>query len=103
MVKKVGGPKSPGTKETTSVQPTKSVGAGKVGNIKGAEGKTKASRVSNPTQFLSAADREKLFKMINEEADKMFGPDGLPESNREVVEEAVKMAIDAGIVEEEEN
>ena len=32
----------------------------------------------------------------------MFGPNGLPESQRNTVETAVKMAIDASIVDEDE-
>ena len=51
---------------------------------------------------MTPQEREHLFSLINEEADKLFGPDGLPESQRETVEGAVRMAVDAAIIDEDE-
>jgi hypothetical protein len=56
-----------------------------------------------PTRKMTLAEREQLFKYINEEADKMLKEGSIPESQRELVTEAVKMAIDSGLVEEKEN
>ena len=51
---------------------------------------------------MTVADKDELFSLISEEADKIFGPDGLPESQRETVENAVKMAVDSTLLEENE-
>ncbi len=51
-----------------------------------------------PTRIMSSAEREQLFKMIEEEADKLFGQSG----NVEEVKQAVKMAVDVGLVDEDE-
>ena len=104
MVKKIkGGPKKPGG--TDAVEPTKSVGSSKVGDVNQVEGtqakqETKKSRKT--TRPITAAEREHLLKLINEEADRIFGANGLPESERGTVEGAVSMAIDATLIEEDE-
>ena len=102
MVKKIDGK---GGRLTGPVESTRPVSTEKVGTTKGV-GATKegsrAKRARRPTRPMTAAEREHLFNLIHEEADKMFGPNGLPESQRHTVESAVKMAIDASIVEEED-
>ena len=97
--KKIGGVKS--AKVTTGIEGTQQVGevskvkkAAQVSAVKGA-GAVKGARVDNQ---LSSADRDQIFDMIGEEAEKLFGKS----KQREVVENAVKMAIDAGIIDEEE-
>ena len=103
MVRKIGGGKPPGPSETVPVKPSKPVERAKLGGVervKPTEKQAGAGRVRRATRRMTAAEREHLFKLIQEEADKMFGPDGLPESDRETVEEAVRMTIDASIVEE---
>lgn len=55
-----------------------------------------------PTRVMSAAEREQLFSMINEEAEKMFAGGHLSEEQKRVVTSAVKMAVDASIVDGEE-
>jgi hypothetical protein len=51
------------------------------------------------TRIMSAAERQHLFDMVQDEADKLFKD--LPEERRKIVSDAVKMAIDAGSIEEE--
>jgi len=104
MVKKVTG-KGGKTSSTSGVQGPKSVQTTGVKDVEGAkatEKKQAASRVRRPTRPMTADEREHLFKLIHEEADKLFGPNGLPESQRNQVENAVRMTIDASISEEEE-
>lgn len=98
--KKIGSVQS--TDETTRVKGADTVGSvdkvkgatavGGVGSV-GAVGKRKATKV------MSLAEREQLFNMINEEADKLFKD--MPEERRKVVSDAVKMAVDSGIVDDE--
>lgn len=90
---------------TGPVESTRPISAEKVGATKqvgAAKEGGRAKRARRPTRPMTAAEREHLFKLIHEEADKMFGPNGLPESQRHTVESAVKMAIDASIVEDEQ-
>ncbi len=101
--KKVGGVKS--TKETTGVEGTDLVSG--VGNVKattavGGIGRAGAVGSSRLTRTMSLAEREQLFKMINEEADKLAQEGLLPKAKRQAVESAVKMAIDAGLLPSED-
>ncbi len=105
MVKKVGGPKPPGVGGSTPIQPAKIEGTQKVGTVQQVDptsGKAGVARARRPTRPMTAEEREHLFKLLNEEADKIFGKDGLPESSRAKVEGAVRMALDASVVEIEE-
>lgn len=45
--------------------------------------------------------RDKLYTMISQEADKLAAQGIIPKSQREVVEKAVQMAIDAALVEDD--
>ena len=104
MVKKVGGPKKTISGDATRVEPSGPVKAGKVDNVsntKGAEKKDKSARVQKGTRMLTAQERDQLHRMITEEADKLFGEDGMPSSQRETVEKAVRQTIDAAIIEED--
>ena len=101
MVKKVGRGKG----GTTPIDPTKAVETQKVSqtqNVSATEKQQKAKKVRRPTRPMTPEEREHLFKLIHEEAEKLFGPNGLPQSQRDTVETAVKMAIEASIVEEED-
>lgn len=99
-----GGPKKPGG--PNSVDPTKSIESTKVSDASqvGATEKQSGTRqVRKTTRPISAEEREHLLKLIREESDRIFGPNGLPESERDTVEGAVTMAIDASVIEEEED
>jgi hypothetical protein len=50
---------------------------------------------------MSLEEREQLFKMVQEEADRLFGQTGLSDSRKRHVTEAVRMAIDAGLIPED--
>jgi hypothetical protein len=104
---KIGGKKIGGVKQTTqsdSVDGAESVDdVGSVKKAGGVGGVSGTSRAGNRgTRTMTMADREKLFSMVSDEAEKLFKKGQIPAEQREVIEEAVKMAIDAGLLEEEE-
>lgn len=105
MVKKVGGKKPPGSGGPSKVEGTKAVESGKevqdVGSVQAPAEQAKASRARKATRPMTSAERDHLFQLIQEEASKMFGPNGLPESQRATVEDAVRKTIDASIIDEE--
>ena len=99
MVKKIGG-KPP--KKTTAVEGSKSIkttGVDSSSQVEKTDKKTSGSKVSGRGQALTYAERERLLKLVTEEAEKMFPKNS---SKKKTIEEAVKMAIDASIVSEDE-
>lgn len=100
MTKKIGDKKISGVKVTRETGEVESVGeVGSTSSITGVRGvgSVTSSRI---TSTMSAADREKLFKMIDEEAQKLFPKGSITARQRKIVQDAVKMAIDSGIVDE---
>ena len=69
--------------------------ASAVGAVRGVGGVTGAVR------SIDFADREAIHRMIHEEADKLFGKGRMDQAKREVIETAVKMAVDAATITEE--
>jgi hypothetical protein len=59
-----------------------------------------SARKRRPTRLMDLADREELLKIVEEEANKIFAAGTLPESKRSLVTEAVKMALDSGLLDE---
>ena len=104
MVRKIGDkPTRPNA--TAPIQSTKIVGSAKVGSVDHVQPTARRDRtaaVRGGTREMTPAERDYLHRLVHEEADKMFGPDGLPVEKRETVEGAVRMAIDAVILEEED-
>lgn len=93
------------TKQTGDVEKAGTVG--EVSSVKGATGVGSvggAGGVGNRrgTRVMSAAEREQLFNMINEEADKLFGADSPLAAQKNILKNAVKMAVDSGTVDEDE-
>jgi hypothetical protein len=71
----------------------KTSAVGKVGSVTDAPARRR-------TMLMSAEEREELFKMIEKEA-KVLLKDA-PESQREAVKESVKLAIEAGLLDAED-
>lgn len=77
-----------------------------VEQVKGVESASSVSGVgrvggSSPrraTRVMSLEEREKLFAMIEEEAEKLLGSAKIPASKRQLVTDAVKMAVDTGLM-----
>lgn len=61
------------------------------------------TRKRRPTRLMDLADREELLKIVEEEANKIFAAGTFPESKRTLVTEAVKMALDSGLLDETDN
>ena len=108
MTKKIGDKKISGvqsTTETKSVEGTESVSS--VGSIKPASsvgGVGSAMRVSRrrATCIMSSQERDQLFQMITEEADKLVSEGILPKGQKDVLSRAVQKAVDVGFVDEED-
>lgn len=99
--KKVGGVGSRSTtvRGTESVsEVTKVKATSGIGGVKGAG----AIGKRRPTRVMSLAERQELFNLIDEEAEKMFASGALPAEKKQLVQQAVKMAVDSGLMEEEE-
>lgn len=79
---------------------------GAVGAVKSTGGVSSTSAASGSTgkrratTVMSFAEREQLFQMVKEEATKMFAGSGMSEEKQKMVAEAVKMAIDTGLLDE---
>ena len=82
-----------------TVSEVKSIkGAASVGGVESVTGISKR----RPTRVMSLAERDHLFAMIQEEAEKIFAGGQLSDEQKKVVTSAVKMAVDSSLVEGEE-
>ena len=61
----------------------------------------KIAKVRQPTLSLSAEERAKILKMVEEEAKSLVEKGLIPEKDEEVITKAVQYAISASIIEEE--
>jgi hypothetical protein len=91
-----------GTGSTKGVQRTQ--GVSEVEKVEKTSAVTKVAGVSKVSEAsrVSAVrfeQREKLFSMISEEAQKLAAQGIIPKNQREVVERAVQMVIDAALLE----
>ena len=79
-----------------SSQSTKGVKATE--SVRGVSG---VSRVSGTGALgaITLEQRDKLLSLVSEEAEKLTAQGVIPKSQREVVEQAVKMVIDASLIE----
>jgi len=91
-----------GTNKTDSVDKLKSVDEVKktemVKGIKSAQG----IALRRATTLMTSAEREKFFKMIDEEAEKLAAQGAIPKKDKAIVTQAVKMAVDSGMLPEED-
>ncbi len=108
MVKKIGDKKigrvNPAdvTREVEQTHGVTDVGSVKApGRVKGT-GPLSGSGKRKATKVMTLAEREELFKMVSEEAKRIFPQGTLPEHKRELIEGAVKMAIDSVLEENSE-
>jgi hypothetical protein len=86
-----------GTGSTKGVQRTE--GVSEVDKIEKTSGIQKVSETSK-VSAIRLEQRDKLFSMISEEAQKLAAQGIIPKSQREVVEKAVQMVIDAALIDE---
>ena len=104
MVKKIDSSRPVGPSQAAPIESGKAVGASKVGAVGQVTGDQSVQRTSGKRvgRRITLADREQLFRLIEEEADKMFGADKIPEKKRQTVETAAKMAVDSAMITEDE-
>lgn len=100
MVKKIGGPKGPKVHSSTAVSTTKVDSVKSVSKTSGVSG---ATAIGSAGGKISPAQREAIFGIVHEEADKLFKSGAIAPEKRKLVEDAVKMAIESGILEETED
>jgi hypothetical protein len=101
--KKIGGISSSGS--TKGVKATESVGeidkvkeTSAVKGVAGVSGVGKTGALGN----VSFDQRAKLLSIVTEETEKLIAQGIIPKSQRDVVEQAVKMVIDASLIENNE-
>ena len=99
---KVGGVK--GTDTTKNIE--KATGVSEVQEVKKTEavsGPTQTGQVGRRklTRTMTAKERDALFSMIDEEAEKLFGNSGMDDETKEVARNAVRMVVDAAPVDDD--
>ena len=107
MVKKISGstPTRP-TEGTGGVKSTGAVETAKVGGVtqvSGVNAKTGVDRARRATRPMTAEERAHLMALVDEEADKLFGEQGITDSRRAVVTNSVKITLSAGLLSDEED
>ena len=87
------------SQSTKGVKATENVS--EVDKVKGAASVPGVSRVSGagPLGAITLEQRERLMTLVSEEAEKLAAQGVIPKSQREIVEQAVKMVIDASLIE----
>ena len=109
MTKKIGDKKVSGvssTSEAAGVQGTQGVtgisGIRPTTGIRGVGAAAGAGR-RRATRLMTSAERDQLLNLINEEADKLASEGIIPKHQKEAVSKAVRMAVDTGIVDDEDS
>lgn len=108
MVKKIDGTKglTGGASSVERSQATgQTTGAGKISNVEqvdATQAQGRAGAIRRPTRPMTNAEREMLFKLIEEEAEKLAAEGLIPAAKKPVVKEAVKLTVDASLIEDEE-
>ncbi|MBX7137411.1 MAG: hypothetical protein K1X83_05455 [Oligoflexia bacterium] len=108
MTKKIGDKKKVGEVTSTN-RATEVEGTQAVGNVQGIKptsaigGVTKAGGIGKrgATRSMTMAEREELLRLIEEEAEDMFGKSA-SNANKQKVVNAVKMAVDIGLMSAQE-
>ena len=93
-----------GTDSSKNIE--KATGISEVDSVKKADSVSGAHQVGRvnkrrTTKLITASEREALFNMIDEEAEKLFGKSALSEEHKKVVQKAVKMAVDAATIDDD--
>ena len=107
MVKKIQGPSTQSTKTTDAItkslaiQTTKISASAKVSATTNQQGIHRTGNKIN--KRITQADKEHLFQLITEEADKMVDENIIPKKKKDTISKAVKMVIEASAESEQEN
>jgi hypothetical protein len=105
MVKKVGGgsrpPNLPSAGPVAGGKPVQGAKLTGVTQVTGIEKPATAKAARKATRTMTVDEREEIFRLIREEADRMLDSGEIPQGKRKTVESAVRMAVDAAIVDED--
>lgn len=102
MIKKIGTTSpSQATTKTSGVDATKEVTSAKVGSVSNVRQTGAANKFRATTREITPELKKQLMQMIEDEAEKILAGDGISEKRKSKVKNALKMAIDAGNVEED--
>lgn len=99
MVKKIDKPTNKKPSEINSSQSIKTAEVASAADVKQTKESSNQTKVRSKNVSLTEAERQLLFKIVNEEAEKMLSQQS--GRQKKIAAEAVKMAIDSGIVEPE--
>lgn len=87
-----------GTQKTDSVDKLQGVDeVKKAESVKGIKA-TQGIALRRATTLMTSAEREKFFKMIDEEAERLAAEGAIPKRDKNIVTKAVKMAVESGIL-----
>lgn len=102
MVKKIDSSRGPSRTDAANevARTSASSEVSSVKQVRGATATGATQRVRRPTRPMTAAERADLMSIVRQEADKMF--DKLPPEKRGAIERAVEMALNGGVIDEEE-
>ncbi|MCC6932971.1 MAG: hypothetical protein IT292_06925 [Deltaproteobacteria bacterium] len=100
MVKKIDGITSSPSSSVKETSATSTSGVKAVNSVNAADADSSVKRVRKATRPMTAEERATLFRLLNEEADKMLEQEKLSPETKETVKIAVRMAIDASILDE---
>lgn len=101
MVKKVGGTPPKSGIRTEGIQSTKTVSSAKVDKVGSTQRSDGSQKVQSASRRITPETTQQLLQLIEEEADKLFSESGLPESKKETIKGAVRMAIAASLREDD--
>ena len=95
MIKNIDGANK--TKKTSSVESST-----EVSSVNKASGVSKTSKTEfrAPTREITPELKKQLFQILEDEADKLLSDEGISDKRKSRVKNALKMAIDAGNLEE---
>lgn len=87
------------TKAVKETEAVAGVGAVKeVGKVDAVKAILGASRIDSVGRVVTKAEHAQIMKLISEEAETFFQESQIPASKRKVIKDAVVMAVDAGLI-----
>ena len=103
MVKKIDSISNSSRTSTNAIENTKQIetnSISEINSINPASHSANVAPVRRATRAMTAEEREYLLRLVNEEADRLFSNNSLNERQKQTAKTAVKIAIDAAIIEE---
>jgi len=105
MVKKISGNGPVNSSPTSSIESTQGVKTGRLGSVSEVgktQNKSGVDAIKGGSHSITPAQRDNILRMVEEEAEKLFENAKLSPQQKKTARSAVKMAIDASVMAEEE-